>query len=300
MINSLTRSSVSAAILSIAILVGYVFVLQVSDVQELILMGLLFVQGVFLNALCTRYSILGIKSQLPLILFIVISVIILPNIALRHLVLGFVWLVAFFLAFESREDDKKSMNYILFFGVVLGIAQAIENTSILLFLPVVLLFVQTGKRSTKSFLLSFMYFLMVILSYAGILFVMEIPDKIMGLIPSLLFDYTVFDTIVIRLFFPLVIVNLIMHFLKIGNYPFRYPNRTKILNYTLALQLAIAVFLVLSTAQIEFLIYFVHPAAVLLSFAYAYNAKNTFVNSAILALMFTAGASLVAYRALFL
>lgn len=150
MINSLTRSSVSAAILSIAILVGYVFVLQVSDVQELIVMGLLFVQGVFLNALCTRYSILGMKSQLPLILFIVISVIILPNIALRHLVLGFVWLVAFFLAFESREDDKKSMNYILFFGVVLGIAQAIENTSFLLFLPVVLIFVQTGKRSTKS------------------------------------------------------------------------------------------------------------------------------------------------------
>ena len=300
MINALTRSTVSATLLTLALLAGYIFVLQIPDLSQVVLISLLFVQGVVLNALCNRYSILGLKSQLPLILFVVLSVLILPNIALRHLVLGFVWLAAFFLAFESREDEQLSTNYILFFGVLLGVAQTIENSSILLFLPVVLLFYQTGKRSIKSFFLSFIYFLMVVMCYMGILFVMEIPEKIYALVPNLKFDYTVFNTIVIRLFFPLVLVNLIFHFLNINSYPFRYPNKTKILNYTLAIQLAIAFFLVISTAQLEFLIYFVHPAAVLLSFAYAYKAQKTFANAAFVVLLVTAFSSIVAYKALFL
>lgn len=300
MINALTRSSVSATLFTLALLIGYIFLMQITQIQQLVLIGLLFIQGVVLNALCARYSILGTKTQLPLILFIVLSVLILPNLALRHLVLGFVWIAALFLSFESEEDEKLSTNYIMFFGVLLGIAQTIESASILLFLPVVLLFIQTGKRSAKSFFLSFLYFIMVILCYIGILFVMEIPDKMFEPIPNLTFDYTVFNTIVIRLFFPLVIINLIFHFLNINSYPFRYPNKAKILNYTLALQLAIAFFLVISTAQLEFLIYFVHPAAVLLSFAYAYTAEKTIVNAAFAAIVVTALSSLIAYKVLFL
>ncbi len=300
MIKALTKSAVSATILSLCLLAGYVYILEIASIQQIVLIALLFVQGVILNVLCARYSILGAKSQLPLILFIVIAVLLLPNLAMRDLVLGFVWLAAFFLAFESRDDEQLPKNYIIFFGILLGVAQTIEHASVLLFLPVIILFVQTGKRSAKSFLMSFVYFLMVVLCYIGILFVMEIPEKIYDLVPELTFDYGVFNSIVIRLFFPLLLVNLGVHFFKLNTYSFRYPNKTIILNYTLALQLLVAFLLVITTAQLEFLIYFVHPAAVLLSFAYAYNAQKLFVNAAFASVICVAVVSLVAYKLLYL
>lgn len=300
MINALTKSAVSATIFSLCLLIGYIYILEISNMQQIVLIGLLFVQGLILNALCARYSILEAKSQLPLILFLVLAVLMLPNLAMRDLVLGFVWLAAFFLAFESRDDEQLSKNYIIFFGILLGVAQTIEHASVLLFLPVIILFIQSGKRSAKSFLMSFLYFIMVVLCYIGILFVMEIFDKIYDLIPELTFDYSVFNSIVIRLFFPLLLLNLGTHFVKVNSYAFRYPNKTIILNYKLALQLVVAFLLVITTAQLESLIYFVHPAAVLLSFAYAYNAQKTFVNAAFASVICLAIASLVAYKVLYL
>ena len=268
--------------------------------RAIVYLSLLFLQGLIFDYLCYRFRILGQKSNMPLVLFSAISILVLSNLGLGIIIYGFVWLAAFFLAFESGEDNSQSNNYIIYIGIILGIAQTINNISILLMLPVFVLFLQTGARSSRGFIQSIIYFFMVIFSYIGVLFVMEIEDKIYNLIPELTFDYSAFDTILIKLFIPFLIASLVVHFLQLNSYQFRYPNKSKILNYTLLIQLVLAVVLVLITAQAGLIIYFVLPCALLLSFAFVYKSKSTFANAAFASLIVIALASLWLYQYLIL
>ncbi len=300
MIQLLTKNYGIAILVSVLIFSTSFVLLQNFESKQLIYGLVLFLQGFTLNYLCFRYSVLGYKSSLPLVLFACLSLIILPQLSVQDLIYGFVWLAAFFLAFESRDDAKTSKDFIIYFGILLGVAQTIDNTSVLFMLPVYLLFMQTGGRSKGSYLLSILYFVMIVAAYSGILFVMEIPDKIYNLIPNLKFDYSVFNSLFLKLLMPTVFVSLVVHFLLINNYRFRYPNKSKILNYTMFLQVLVAFILLLLSAKTEFLIYLLMPSSILLSFMFLYKSKNTFANAAFICLLTVAFGSLLMYKILML
>jgi hypothetical protein len=203
---------------------------------------LLLVEGLLLNYLCFRFGILGMRTNLPLVIFCTLGVLVVPQISLGDLIYGAVFLGAFFLAFESSEHQELSGAYMIYFGVLLGVAQSVNAISILLMPPVFVLFMQAGRRRPRHFILSIIYFLMVSAAYAGLLFVMELEHKIVQLIPVLTFDYSVFNSILFKLTVPFIVGSLIVHFLSLGRYSFRYPNKSKIVNYTMLFQLILSVF----------------------------------------------------------
>lgn len=299
MIQAITQKIAPASILSISVLVGCNLILGLNSTL-IFYSALLFLEGLLLNYICFRFSILGQKSSLPLILFTIGSVLIMPTLGIDDIIYGAVWLGSAFLAFEARDNPSQNTNYIILMGILLGVAQTINNISILLIFPIFILFIQTGSRSSKGFILSLLYMGMVIFSYLGILYVMELEHKIPQLIPSLSFDYSVFDTILIKLFVPSIVIGLILHFFAINGYAFRYPNKSKILNYTMAIQLVISLLLIVTTAQLNLLIYAVMASTILLSFGFVYKQKNTFVNAAFVSLVCIALCSLYLHSILIL
>jgi len=298
LIQILSNRIITSILISVLIIFGYWLILDSIDISSFIKVLILLFNGILLNYFCYRYSILGQKNHLPLLIFSILSVLILPNLSYEDIIYGVVWLGSFFLAFEVRENPEKSSNYMIFLGILLGIAQAISNISILLFFPIFILFIQSGTRGIRGFFLSLLYFFMVLSAYIGILYVMEIPHKIFELIPSLSLDYSVFNTVLFKLFLPYVLISLIIHFARLNNYSFRYPNKTKILNFTLLIQAAIAVLLIILTAELDMIIYAVMSITVLLSFAFAYNKSNTFVNAAFASLIAIALVSLYLHKIL--
>ncbi len=141
---------------------------------------------------------------------------------------------------------------------------------------------------------------MVLFSYVGILYVMELEYKIPNLLPTLSVDYSVFDTILIKLFVPSIVIGLIIHLFSINNYAFRYPNKTKILNFTMLIQLIMSLLLIFITAQLSLLIYAVMASTILLSYGFVYKQKNTFVNAVFVSILCIALCSLYLHRILIL
>ena len=270
---------------------------SISMIAKLIL---LLVEGLLLNYLCFRFGILGINTNLPLVLFCTLTALVVPQLSMGDIIYGGVFLGALFLAFESREHRKLSSSYMIYFGVLLGIAQAFSNISLLMMLPVFILFAQAGTRRPRHFILSFTYFAMVIISISGLLFVMELEHRIWELIPSLSFDYSVFNTIVIKLTVPFILICLIIHFLSLNSYRFRYPNKSIIFNYTMLLQLACSILLVILTAELDILMYAIMAASTLLSFVFGYKQDSTFINSAFASLISICMMSLFLYKILIL
>ncbi|PCJ66712.1 MAG: hypothetical protein COA58_04435 [Bacteroidetes bacterium] len=300
MIQLLTKKFAPALILSLVILLTYWVILDSTSTYLLVKFIILLTEGLLLNYFCFRFGIIGLKTNIPLVLFSILSVLIAPDLSYSDLIYGAVWLAAFFLTFEGRDHPEKAVNYMIYFGVLLGIAQTINNISILLIIPVFILFIQTGTRSVRGLLLSLMYFFMVVIAYIGVLYVMEIPHKIGNLVPSLSLDYSVFDTILIKLFLPYVGILTLSHFLLLNNYAFRYPNKSKILNFTMLIQLGIAALLILITAQLNVLIYAVMALSVILSFVFTYKGSNVFINAAFASLFCIAGGALYLYTILIL
>jgi len=261
---------------------------------------LLLIEGLLLDYFCFKNGILGQKSHLPLVVFSILSVLLMPALSFGDLVYGAVRLSAFFLAFEAGNNPEKSSMLMMLFGVLLGIAQAISNISVLLMLPFFVLFIRTGIREARSFVLSIVYFLMVVFSYLGLLFVMELSPQMGSVVPSLSLDYSVFNTILVKLFVPYVILCIIVHFIGINSYQFRYPNKSKILNYTMLIQAAIAVALILLTAELNLMIYVLMSSTILLSFAFGYKKTSVFVNSAFVSLVTIAFMTLYLYKILIL
>ena len=300
MIKALTDKIGTALALSILILMGFWFFLHAGDVSLFVKYILLLAEGILLNYFCFRFGIIGQKTQLPLVLFSILSVLIVPDLSFSDLIYGTVWLGAFFLTFEGRENPEKAVHYMVYFGILLGIAQAVNNISILLIIPVFILFIQNGTRSPRGFFLSLMYFVMVVLAYTGVLYVMEITDKIWDLIPSLSMDYTVFNSVLIKMFLPFIVILTVAHFLGLNSYKFRYPNKSKILNYTMLIQLGISVLLILITAELNLLIYAVMAMSIILSFMFSYKSDNVFLNAAFASLICIAACTIYLYKILIL
>ena len=298
MIKIFTENFVSAFATSVSVFLGYWILIDFGNLSTLFNISLLLSEGLLLNYLCFRYGILGQKTNIVLVLFSILSVLIIPELSFGDLIYGMVWLGAFYLAFESRDNPQRSTNYMIYFGVLLGVAQAFSSSSILLFIPVFILFAQTGTREGRSFLLSFLYFGMVVTAYVGGLYVIELYEKIPVLVPTLTFDYTAFNTILIKLFLPFLILSILVHILSLNNYTFRFPNKSKVLNFTMLLQLGMALLLILITAQVDLFIYAIMASTVLLSFAFVYKRTNVFANAAFASLLCIAVASLYLYHIL--
>ena len=299
MIKLISQKAAIAALVSILILIGYNLILGINSTL-IFYSALLFLEGLFLNYICFRFKILGQKSSVPIVLFTICSVLIMPSLSVADIIYGAVWLGSAFLAFEARDNEIQNINYMILLGILLGAAQTINNISIVLTLPIFILFIQTGSRSIRGFILSLIYMAMVLFSYVGILYVMELEYKIPELLPTLSLDYSVFDTILIKLFVPSIVIGLIIHLFSINNYAFRYPNKTKILNFTMLIQLIMSLLLIFITAQLSLLIYAVMASTVLLSYGFVYKQKNTFVNAAFVSILCIALCSLYLHRILIL
>ena len=299
MIKLISQKAAIAALVSILILIGYNLILGINSTL-IFYSALLFLEGLFLNYICFRFKILGQKSSVPIVLFTICSVLIMPSLSVADIIYGAVWLGSAFLAFEARDNEIQNINYMILLGILLGAAQTINNISIVLTLPIFILFIQTGSRSTRGFILSLIYMAMVLFSYVGILYVMELEYKIPNLLPTLSVDYSVFDTILIKLFVPSIVIGLIIHLFSINNYAFRYPNKTKILNFTMLIQLIMSLLLIFITAQLSLLIYAVMASTILLSYGFVYKQKNTFVNAAFVSILCIALCSLYLHRILIL
>ena len=299
MIKLISQKAAIAALVSILILIGYNLILGINSTL-IFYSALLFLEGLFLNYICFRFKILGQKSSVPIVLFTICSVLIMPSLSVADIIYGAVWLGSAFLAFEARDNEIQNINYMILLGILLGAAQTINNISIVLTLPIFILFIQTGSRSTRGFILSLIYMAMVLFSYVGILYVMELEYKIPTLLPTLSVDHSVFDTILIKLFVPSIVIGLIIHLFSINNYAFRYPNKTKILNFTMLIQLVMSLLLIAITAQLSLLIYAVMASTILLSYGFVYKQKNTFVNAVFVSILCIALCSLYLHRILIL
>ncbi len=299
MIKLISQKAAIAALVSILILIGYNLILGINSTL-IFYSALLFLEGLFLNYICFRFKILGQKSSVPIVLFTICSVLIMPSLSVADIIYGAVWLGSAFLAFEARDNEIQNINYMILLGILLGAAQTINNISIVLTLPIFILFIQTGSRSTRGFILSLIYMAMVLFSYVGILYVMELEYKIPTLLPTLSVDHSVFDTILIKLFVPSIVIGLIIHLFSINNYAFRYPNKTKILNFTMLIQLIMSLLLIFITAQLSLLIYAVMASTILLSYGFVYKQKNTFVNAVFVSILCIALCSLYLHRILIL
>jgi len=299
-IRLITEKIGSALSISVLMFAVFCIILGYQDSTSLFKVSILFLEGLLLNFLCFRYSIIGQKNNAVLVIFTILSVLVLPEISVKDLLYGLVCLGAFFLAFESREQPKYTRNYLIYFGLLLGVSQLTNSISVLLLIPAFLLFIQTGTRDIRGFLLSIFYFVIIVIAFSCILYVVDLPDKISSLIPNLTFDYLSFDTILYKLFLPFLLLSILIHFLSLNTYRFRFPNKSKILNFTMLIQLLIVLALIVITADNNLIIYAVMMASVLLSFAFVYKRDNIFANSAFLSLFCIALASLYLYQILIL
>ncbi len=300
MIQLLTKKALSASLLSVLLFMSYWYVVGESTGSYFFKYILLIGEGFLLNYFCYRYSILGKPTNLPLVMFAVLSSLIMPELSYADLIYGAVCLGAFFFAFEGREHPERSTSYVIYVGVLLGIAQAVSSISIFLFIPIFILFIQTGIHSSRSFLLMATYFIMVQVAYIGIVYVMELEHRIAMLIPDVAFDYSVFNTILNKLVVPFIVVSLVVHFLSLNSYKFRYPNKSIILNFTILIQLITAVLIVIFTAEIDLYIYAIMASALLLSYGFVYASGRVFVNAAFASLICIAVMSLYLYKILIL
>lgn len=285
MIRLLTEKIGPALALSIVVLVGYVFVLADYSWVHIAMLLMLLAEGLVLDYLCYRFGIVGRSTHLPLVLFTLLAALLVPDLGVGTLVYGAIFLSGFYFAFESIKQPKQASSFVIYIGILLAIAQVLDSNSILLLASVLLLFIQAGNRKLRHYLLGLFYFLMVLFSYSSLLFVMELDHKIWELVPSLSFDYSVLNRVIMKLVIPFLTVSLIVHILLLGTYKFRYPNTTKIINFTFLTQLIVSFILVLLAAQPDILAYGLMPAAILLSFAFSYKDKSVFANAAFASLV---------------
>lgn len=300
MIHYLTHKIFTSFIVACLTLFGFYVIIGDYSYMSTAKVFLLLIEGLVLDYFCYKNGILGQKSHLPLVVFSVLSVLLMPALAFGDLVYGAICLSAFFLAFEAGSNPEKSSTLMMLFGILLGIAQAVSNISILLMFPFFVLFVRTGIREARNFVLSIVYFLMVVFSYLGLLFVMELSPQMESVVPSLSLDYSVFNIILVKLFVPFIILCIVVHFLGINSYQFRFPNKSKILNYTMLIQAAIAVALIILTAELNLMIYVLMSSTILLSFAFGYKKTSVFANAAFASLVTIAFMALYLYKILIL
>jgi hypothetical protein len=284
-ISLLTQKISSAIITSVIIILCLVLVRGDFNALYLLKVTLFFIQSIILSLLCKRYSILSVNTHLPLVLASTFSVFIITDISFNHLMFGGLFLIAMLLAYEPKLIAAVSSSYMIYFGVILGIAQAISNTSVLLIIPVFILARQAGSHRTRHYILAITYLLMVLICYAGMLYVIELPHQIAQLTPQLSLGWSSLDFNLLSLAGPLVIILTLIHLLKLRSYNFRYPNKLIITNYMMLLQLIIPLIIIAFNANTAILPYSLMALAVMLSFAFAYKDTSRVVNAAFASLI---------------
>lgn len=227
--------------------------------------ALVLLMGIGLNIVCKRFSIIGRESQLPLVIFALLGVVIIPILSLKALVAGFIWLVAVYFAFDSWEEPERANQHLIYIGVLLGVAQTLDEFSVFLFIPFFLLFYQNAVFQLRYYLLSVVYFILVLLCFSGVLYVMEIPEKIWNLLPVIQADLSAFTTYTMRVMLPVLVLLIVNHLLRMGSYPFRYPNRSININMLFLYQLLIAAAMVLISAAPGLFILLSLPASILMA-----------------------------------
>jgi len=261
-------------------------------------MFILLAEGFVLNYLCYRYKLIGVSTNLLSPVFVLLSALIVPELSYLHLIYGLIYLGAFFLAYESREHSKRSSSYLIYIGVLIGIAQILSNFSVFLLVPIYVLFIQSGPRRVRDFLLSVLYFFMIIVCYLGVLFIIDLSEKSTELIPVFTFSLEQVLASWSLILIPYVLVLATVHFLMLNTYPFRYPNKSKITNYTMLLQAVLGMLLVSFSGEVSFLIYPLMAIAVILSMAFRYKESSVFVNAAFLSMILLSVSSVYLYSIL--
>jgi hypothetical protein len=218
---------------------------------------------------------------------------------LELVIVGFLWIIAIYLSFRHREEEANPAYSLIYIGVLLGIAQTIEQWAIFLFLPFFIMFFQSAVNQMRFYILSLLYFMLVLFIYVSVIYVMEIIDQAWLLLPDPTFDYTLFNTALVKVYLPFVILMLVIHLLSMGSYKFRYPNRSLIINYMLLIQLVVGAVLILITANSAFFVLMILPLSVMLSVGFAFNENKLFIDAGFVAfVLFTAALSVMEWQGL--
>ena len=300
MIKLLTQKNSIGLILSGLIYLSYAIVLGDFTAQKWGLMILLYLESVILNYLCFRFGIIGRKTALPTILFSVFSALFVIDLSPDHIIYGAIFLSTFYLALRAREIPNYSNIYLIYVGLIIGGSQAFMNHSIFLFIPTLFLFVQIGIVNARGFLMALINLGMTIVSTAGIYFLIDSPEHIVGMIPDSSSDRPINSIALIKITSPIIIFTFAFHILKLNSYSFRFPNLSKNINYTFLVQALLGLTVTLISSNYNLMIYAFMALAVLISFVLVYLQRSVFTNALFTALITVIIASLYMCQIIFL
>ena len=300
MIRLLTQKNSIGLTLSGLIYLSYALTLGDFTAQKWGLMVLLYLEGIILNYLCFRFGIIGRKTALPTILFSLFSALFIIDLSLDYIIYGAIFLSTFYLAFRAREIPNYSKTYLIYVGLIIGGSQAFMNHSIFLFIPILFLFVQIGIVNARGFLMALINLGMTIVSAAGIYFLIDSPEHIVGMIPDSNSDKPINSIALIKITSPIIIFIFAFHILKLNSYSFRFPNLSKNINYTFLVQVLFGLVIALISGNYDLIIYAFMALAILLSFTFVYLQQSIFANALFTALITVIIASLCICRIIFL
>lgn len=247
--------------------------------------GSLLAMGLVLNMLCRRFKIIGRRSHMVLLVFSMLSGLLFPVLDIRALVSGSMWLVAVYLAFDSWEDQERGRTNLIYIGVLLGVSQLLYHHAVYFFLPFFILFYQNAILNLRDYLLSLLYFVMVLAAAVAFSVAMGVEDGLMRLIPSFEMDYSEMLIPQFRVMFPVLAVTILVHLMVLGTYRFRYPNRSILINRSFFYQFALGLLLVGLSASAGMLVLVVLPVSILLSVAFSFTEGKALPQALFLALL---------------
>lgn len=282
------------------IYLSYALILSDFTAQKWGLMILLYLEGIILNYLCFRFKIIGRKTALPTILFSVFSALFIIDLSPNHIIYGAIFLSTFYLALRAREIPNYSNIYLIYVGLIIGGSQSFMNHSIFLFIPILFLFIQIGIVNARGFLMALINLGMTIVSAAGIYFLIDSPEHIIGMIPNLSSDRPINSLALTKITSPIIIFTFAFHILKLNSYSFRFPNLSKNINYTFLVQVLLGFVIAFITKDQNLTIYALMALAILLSFTFVYLQKSVFANALFTSLIATVIASLYICQIIFL
>lgn len=300
MIKLLTYKNSVGLTLSGIIYICCAYFIPDFSAQKIGLTALLFCEGVMLNYLCFRFSILRQKTALPALLFALFSALFIVDLTLEFIVYGALFLSAFYLSFRAKEIPSYAKIYLIYLGIIIGISQAFYNQSILFFIPIMILFIQVGIINFRGFIMALVNLSMVIACAVSIYFLMDSPQKIMAMIPGLTSTNHPIEIDQLKVASPVILFSIVFHLFKISSYSFRFPNLSKNINYTFLTQFILGLITAFIFFNQNIIIYPLMALAVVLSFMFVYLEKRLFVNALFLALIITILSSLYFCRIIFL
>lgn len=285
MIPRILNNFLLSLLLSAAILGFHSLGVENKDWEFWTKLGSLFVMGVSLNMLCRRFRIIGVKSHLTMVVFAIFSVLLIPHLEVRTLVVGYFWLAVVFFAFNSWEQPENTRNNAIFMGIALGITQILESNAVFLVIPVFALFFQNSVSKVQYYVISVIYFIMVVFIYGSVLYFLDMNEAIPSLLPRLGTGLKILDEPIIGLVMSVLIVYLLIHLANLSSYKFRYPNRSININLIFLYQILYNSALVLFSEGVGLIVLIGLPISVLLSVGFSFKKDSLVANAAFMALL---------------